>query len=95
MNKLAKLAMGAVLAGGLAVAAAEPAAAQVHIGIGIGIPGGYFGGHPGRWCYWHPGACHGYGGPYGPGVYWAGRGYWYGGHWWVHRYWWHGGWRYR
>jgi len=92
---LAKLAMGAVLAGGVALAAAEPAAAGVSVGIGIGIPGGYYGGHPGRWCYWHPGYCRGYGGVYAPGVYWAGHGYWYGNRWWGHRYWYGRGWRYR
>jgi hypothetical protein len=95
MNRLAKLAIGAVLAGGVAVAAAEPAAAGISVGIGIGVPGGYYGGRPGRWCYWHPGACRGYGGVYAPGTYWAGHGYWYGGHWWGHRYWYGRGWRYR
>jgi hypothetical protein len=95
MNRLAKLALGAVMAGGIAVSAVPPAQAGVSIGIGVGIPGGYYGGHPGRWCYNHPGACGGYAGPYIDGGYWAGRGYWHGGRWWGGRERWHGGWRYR
>jgi len=71
MNTLSKLALGAVMAAGIAVSAVPPAQAGVSIGIGIGIPGGYYGGHPGRWCYYHPGACDGYGGPYIEGGYWA------------------------
>ena len=95
MNTLSKLALGAVMAAGIAVSAVPPAQAGVSIGIGIGIPGGYYGGHPGRWCYYHPGACGGYAGPYIDGGYWAGRGYWHGGRWWGGRERWHGGWRYR
>jgi hypothetical protein len=98
MKTLAKLAMGAALAGGLAVAAAAPAEAGVHIGIGIGIPGpGPF--YPDRgWCYYHPGACGYYGGyyhPYYDGYFVAGRGYWWHGGWYGHRGWGHGGWHYR
>jgi hypothetical protein len=95
MNRLAKLALGAVMAGGIAVSAVPPAEAGVSIGIGVGIPGGYYGGHPGHWCYNHPGACGGYAGPYIDGGYWAGHGYSHGGQWWGHRDRWHGGWRYR
>src|SRR5580700_6399210 len=97
MNRLAKLALGAVMAGGLAVSAVPPAQAGVVIGIGLGIPGGYYHGHPGRWCYYHPGACEGwgYGGGYADGYYWPGHGYWHGGRWWGGRDRWHGGWRYR
>jgi hypothetical protein len=95
MNRLAKLALGAVMAGGIALSAVPPAEAGVSIGIGVGIPGGYYGGHPGHWCYYHPGACGGYAGPYVEGGYWAGHGYWHGGRWWGGRERWHGGWRYR
>lgn len=97
MNRLAKLALGAVMAGGIAVSAVPPAQAGVSIGIGVGIPGGYYGGHPGRWCYYHPGACdgYGYGGPIVVGGYWPGHGYWDGHRYWGHRFRDHGGWRYR
>jgi hypothetical protein len=98
MNRLAKLALGAVMAGGIAVLAVPPAQAGISIGIGVGIPGPGWG--PGwehrRWCYYHPGACGGgYPGPYVDGYYWAGHGYWHGGRWWGGRDRWHGGWRYR
>ncbi|MGB8364496.1 MAG: hypothetical protein ACLQUZ_17050 [Rhizomicrobium sp.] len=90
MNRIAKLATGAALAAGLALTATVPADAGISIGIGIGGPG-----HPRHWCYYHPGACRGYVGPYVEGGYWAGHGYWHGGRWWGHRERWHGGWRYR
>jgi hypothetical protein len=94
MNRLAKLASGAALAAGLALTAAVPADAGVSIGINLGGPG-YYGGHPRHWCYYHPGACDGYAGPYIEGGYWAGHGYWHGGRWWGHRDHFGHGWRYR
>jgi hypothetical protein len=94
MKTIGKLLVGAALAGGLAMATAAPADAGIRIGIGIGGPG-YYGGHPGRWCYYHPGACGGYAGPYVEGGYWAGHGYYHGGRWYGHREGWRGGWRYR
>jgi hypothetical protein len=97
MNKIAKLALGAAMAAGVALSAAAPAEAGVSVGIGIGVPGpGYGYGH-GNWCYYHPGACGGgyaYGGP-AIGVYVGGHGYWDGHRYWGHRSWGHGGWRYR
>ena len=96
MNRLAKIAFGAVVAGGLAVAAAAPAQAGIVVGVGpvaVGIGPGWH--HHRHWCYYHPGACNGYVGPYVDGYYWAGHGYWHGGQWWGHRERWHGGWRYR
>jgi hypothetical protein len=93
MKSLTLLAVAATLAGGLVTASVVPVNAG--ISIGIGIPGGYYGGHPGRWCYNHPGACGGYAGPYAEGGYWAGHGYWHGGRWWNGRDRWRGGWRYR
>lgn len=97
MNRFAKLTMGAIVAGGLAVAAAQPASAGISVGIGIGVPGpGPYYAHRG-WCRWHPGACGYYGGyyhPYYDGYFVAGRGYWWHGGWYGHRGWVHGGWRY-
>jgi hypothetical protein len=92
MKTIGKLALGAALAGGLALAAAAPADAGVHVGIGIGIPvGGGYGG--GNWCYYHPNRC---GGPApAVGVYVGGRGYWSGRGWYGHRAWGRGGWHYR
>lgn len=111
MKKLAKLVASAAMLGGLAVAAPMPAEAGVHVGIGVGVPvvGVGVGYHRDRhWCYYHPGACRGYRGPYyrayrpgiaigvpGIGVYVGGRGYWDGHRYWAHRYPYHGGWRYR
>jgi hypothetical protein len=98
MKTLIKLAAGAAMLGGLALAAA-PADAGVSVGVGIGVPGP----HPHNWCYYHPRRC-GYGPGYyrpgyGPGpaigVYVGGRGYWDGHRYWPHRYWYHGGWRFR
>jgi hypothetical protein len=71
MKTFAKLAMGAVLAGGLAVAAAAPADAGVHVGIGVGVPGyapypAYYGGYYGCGPYADPYYC-GYPGYYAPG----------------------------
>jgi hypothetical protein len=82
MKTLAKIAIGTVMACGLAVSASAPAAARVSIGVGIGVPGyaGYYGPSP---CYAYNPYC-GYPG-YGPafiGGYWGGgwgRGG-YGGH---------------
>lgn len=93
MNRIGKLVIGAAMAGGIALAAAAPANAGVSIGIGIGAPVGP--GYHRHWCYYHPGACGGYAGPYVEGGFWAGHGYWHGNRWWGHRYWGHGGWRYR
>ena len=59
MKTIAKLALAAVTAGGLAVAAAAPAEAA-HFSVGIGVPGGYYG--------------PGYYGGYGPGYYGYGGG---------------------
>jgi hypothetical protein len=92
MKKLAKLAMGAAMLGGLALTAA-PADAGVVVGVGFG--GHHH--HSRHWCYRHPGAC---GGPVvvvGPriGIYYHGRGWWDGHRYWGHRYRWHGHWRYR
>lgn len=98
MKSIMKLALGATLAAGTMIATVPAANAGVHVGIGIGVPGvgvGLYGGHPGRWCYNHPGRCGGYGGPYYEGAYWAGHGYWHGGRWWQRRERWHRGWRYR
>jgi hypothetical protein len=89
MRNLAKLAMGAVMAGGLALAAAAPADAQVSIGIGVG-PGYHH-----DWCYHHPYRCNrGYYGGYPDGYFMAGRGYWWHGGWYGHRHRDHDGWRY-
>ena len=61
MKRFGKLALGALMLGGAALAAATPAAARVSIGIGIGVPG--FGGYYDNPCaypryrYYHPGAC--------------------------------------
>jgi hypothetical protein len=99
MKNLAKLAIGAVLLGGLAVTAAAPAEAGVSVGIGIGVPGPGYGPGPGwrhrHWCYWHPGACAGYPTAYADGYYLAGYGWWHGGRWWGHRWGGPGAWRYR
>jgi len=93
MNKLAKIAAAAVLAGSFAAAVAAPAQAGVSVGIGVGAPAP--GPYHRHWCYYHPGACAGYAPVYADGFYLAGHGYWHGGHWWGHRTW-HGGrWIYR
>jgi len=102
MNRLAKLAHGAMVASGIALSAAAPAQAGVSVGVGIGVPGPGPGYDHRRWCYNHPGACGGgpgyvgvnVGGP-AIGVYVGGRGYWDGHRYWGHRSWDHGGWRYR
>ncbi|HVV64888.1 MAG TPA: hypothetical protein VHC42_05430 [Rhizomicrobium sp.] len=97
MKTLAKLVIGAALAGGLAFTSA-PASAGVHVGVGIGVPAPVVvaPAHR-RWCWRHPGACRG--GVYvaGPriGVFYHGRGWWDGHRYWTHRYWRHGRWWYR
>jgi hypothetical protein len=98
MRALGNIALGAALLGG-AIGTAAPADAQVRIGIGIGVPGVWYG---------PPGPCsayrHYYGAPwancgydyYGEPVYIGG--YWYHGpfysRWWngYRQFWWHGGW---
>lgn len=92
MKRLAKLAVGAALLGGLALASA-PADARVVVGVGIG-PGYH---HARGWCWHHPGACHRGVVVAGPriGVFYSGRGWWDGHRYWRHRYRWHAGWRYR
>ena len=73
MRTMAKLAIAAAMAGGLAVAAAAPA--EAHVSIGIGVPGpyhgpGYYGGYYGNTCYdaygqpYYCGYPAYYGGPY-------------------------------
>ena len=96
MKTIGKLLVGAALAGGLAVAAAAPADAGISIGVGP-LHVGLYGGHRGHWCYYHPGACegYGYGGPYVEGTYWAGHGYYHEGRWYGHRDGYRSGWRYR
>ena len=99
MKKIAKIALGAALAAGVALSAAPPANAGVAVGIGIGAPvyGPGWGWRHRHWCYYHPAACHGgvyVGGP-AIGVFYGGRGWWDGHRYWGHRYWFHGGWRYR
>lgn len=95
MKTMAKVAIGALMACGVAVAAVGPADAGVRLGIGIGVPYGpaYYG--PGyATCYdayGNPYYC-GYPGYYGPafvGGYWGG-GWGHGG--WGHGGWGHGGW---
>lgn len=82
MKRFAKITLGALMVGGVALAAATPAAARVSVGIGIGIPGpAYYGGYYDTPCadpdfrYWHPRAC-GYPVYYDPYYY----GGWYGGY---------------
>ena len=61
MRTMAKLAIAAVIAGGLAVAAAAPAEAA-HVSVGIGVPAygpGYYGGY-----YGAPTCYDAYGQPY-------------------------------
>ena len=104
MKNFVKLAVGAAMLGGLAVAAAAPADAGVSVGVGIGVPGPAYGHPHGAWCYHHPHRCGyraGYVGPgyVGPapaiGVYYSNHGWWDGHRYWGHRYAYHGGWRYR
>ena len=96
MKSTAKFALGAALAGGIAVAAVAPADAGIAIGIGIGAPGPYY--HPHGWCYYHPYRCNPpayYGGPvYSDGYFVVGRGYWHEHGWWGHRGWYGRHWRY-
>lgn len=56
MNKIAKLALGAVALAGVAVATAAPAEARVVVGIGIGGPG-YYGYHHHRHCGYYRRPC--------------------------------------
>lgn len=94
MKLIGKLAMGAALAGGLAISAAAPADAGMSIGIGVGGPGYHH-----DWCYYHPYRCGGpgYGGGFVVGRFYEGRGWWDGRGWYAHRDWdgYHHGWRYR
>jgi len=76
MKTMAKVAIGALMACGVAVAA--PADAGVRIGVGIGLPVGpaYYGPPP-CYAYGNPYYC-GYPAYYGPGYvggYWGGHGY--------------------
>ena len=106
MTRMKKLAVGALavigMTGAATLATTAPAEARVAIGIGIGVPGYYYG--PG---YYPPGPCYGYdyyyagecGYPvYSGGVFLGGRWVygphyyrWYGGRPWV---WYRGGWHY-
>jgi hypothetical protein len=93
MKHLGKLAIGAAMLAGTALATTAPANAgvSVHVGIGVPVPAPYVAVPP---CAYGPGACgyYNYGEPvfiggrwvYGPHYY-----RWWGGHSWV---WWHGGW---
>lgn len=72
MKRFGKLALGALMLGGLAIGA-SPASAAVGVSVGIGVPAyGY--GHSCRWYFYHgfeaPAYCYdGYYGGYGPVVY--------------------------
>jgi hypothetical protein len=84
MKMLTKLAVGAAMMGGLAMATTAPAEAGVSVGIHLG---GY---HHGCYhCGYHP-AYHHY---YHPVVVGVGPYYWHGRHW-YHRRFYHGYWRY-
>src|SRR5215469_17250018 len=80
MKTMAKLAIGALMAGGVAITAAAPADAGVSVGIGVGVP--YYGPAPtcyddwGRPYYCQYPAYYG-GGPVFVGGWWGG-GYWHG-----------------
>jgi hypothetical protein len=80
MKTFAKVAIGTLMACGIAVAAVAPAEAGVRFGVGIGVPAyaGYYGPPP---CYAYGDPYCGYPGYYGPGFV---GGYWGGG-------WGHGG----
>ena len=88
MKTLAKLAMGTVMAAGIAVGAAAPADAGVFIRINDRPH--YRHDH---FCYYHPRACE-RDRFYADGFYIAGRGYHHGHEWYAHRGWHRGGWRY-
>jgi len=88
MKTLAKLAMGTVMAAGIAVGAAAPADASVFIGVNFGPH--YRHSH---YCYYHPRACE-RARFYNEGFYLSGRGYYHDHDWYRHRGWYHGGWRY-
>lgn len=91
MKHFGKLALGAVMMAGTAIATTPPANAGVTVGIGVGVPAPVYAAPP---CAYGPGYCGYYsynypvfvGGAwvYGPHYY-----RWWGGHPWV---WWHGGW---
>ncbi len=75
MKTMAKFAIGAAMACGLAVAAAAPAEAGVSIGIGVGVPYRYAAPCYGPYGYNNPNYC-GYRAYYGPayvGGYWHDR----------------------
>jgi hypothetical protein len=101
MRTITKLAVGALMASGVALAAAAPAEAGVHVGIGVGVPVGpayYGGGYGPNYCYGpyaDPGYC-GYPGYWGPGYVGFGWGGWghgyYGRGGWGHGGWGRGGW---
>lgn len=61
MTRFAKIALGGLMAGGIALAAATPAAARVSVGIGFGVPGYYAPYYDPcdspRFRYWHPYRC--------------------------------------
>ncbi len=62
MKRFAKLALGALLLAGATAITTAPADARVTVGIGIGIPGPYYGPH----YYYGPPRYSGYCDPYGP-----------------------------
>jgi hypothetical protein len=73
MKRFGKLALGALMLGGLAIGA-SPVSAGVGVSVGIGAPAYYGYGHSCRWYFYHgfaaPAYCYdGYYGGYGPVVY--------------------------
>ena len=102
MNIFRKALLVVSVIGSATIGVAAPANAGVSVGIGIGLPGPAPAPHPGRWCYWHPGACGYYRpGYYAPGfvpvvgTFYDGRGWWDGQAWYHDRFWGGGHWRYR
>jgi hypothetical protein len=87
MKTLAKLAMGAVMATGVAIGAAAPADAAVFVRVGLGP--NY---HRDQFCYYHPRACDS--DRYEDGYYLRGHGYWHHHMWYGHRRWDRDDWRY-
>ena len=101
MKTMAKLAIGTVMACGMAIAAAAPAEAGVRVGIGIGLPFGpaYVGYGAPCYNYYSPYRCGygpGYARGYVGGVGFYGRGFYGRPGWgrvgWGHEGWGHGGW---